>query len=142
MHYIKAKGILPSHNGMNLYRGCTHGCIYYDSRRTCYHMEHAFEDIEVKENVLELLENQLKRKRQKCMLATGSMTDSYIPLENQLQHVRQVLLLAEKYGFGFSLITKSSLVLRDIDILKRIHEKTKYVVQMTITTYDEDLCQK
>lgn len=142
MHYMKAKGILSAHNGMNLYRGCTHGCIYCDSRSNCYHMEHAFEDIEVKENALELLEDKLKRKRQKCMLATGSMTDPYIPLENQLQHVRQALLLAEKYGFGFTLITKSSLVLRDIDILQRIHEKTKCVVQMTMTTYDEELCQK
>ena len=74
MHYIKAKGILSSHNGMNLYRGCTHGCIYCDSRSVCYHMQHAFEDIEVKENAIELLEDKLKRKRQKCMLATGSMT--------------------------------------------------------------------
>lgn len=142
MHYIKAKGILSSHNGMNLYRGCTHGCIYCDSRSVCYHMEHAFEDIEVKENAIELLEDKLKRKRQKCMLATGSMTDPYIPLENQLQYVRQALLLAEKYEFGFTLMTKSSLVLRDIDILKRINEKTKCVVQMTMTTYDEELCQK
>lgn len=142
MHYSKVKGILSAHNGMNLYRGCTHGCIYCDSRSICYHMEHDFEDIEVKENAIELLEDKLKRKRQKCMLGTGSMTDPYIPLEKQLQHVRQALLLAEKYGFGFTLITKSSLVLRDIDILKRIHEKTKCVVQMTLTTYDEELCRK
>lgn len=60
MHLKKVKGILSSSNGMNLYRGCTHGCIYCDSRSKCYHMEHAFEDVEVKENAIVLLENALK----------------------------------------------------------------------------------
>lgn len=68
MHFKKAKGILSSSNGMNLYRGCSHGCIYCDSRSRCYQMEHDFEDIEIKENAIELLENALKRKRSKCML--------------------------------------------------------------------------
>ena len=75
MHFVKAKGILSSNNGMNLYWGCLHGCIYCDSRSKCYHMEHAFEDIEVKENAIELLEHALKHKRKKCMIGTGSMTD-------------------------------------------------------------------
>lgn len=127
---------------MNLYRGCTHGCIYCDSRSDCYHMNHAFEDIEVKQNALELLEDALKRKRKRCMIGTGAMTDPYIPLENDLQYVRKSLSLAEKYGFGFTLITKSTQVLRDLDILKKINEKTKCVVQMTLTTYDEQLCRK
>lgn len=142
MHYVTAKSILSASNGMNLYRGCTHGCIYCDSRSLCYHMNHAFEDIEVKENALELLEDSLKRKRKKCMIGTGAMTDPYIPVEKELQYVRKSLLLAEKYGFGFTLITKSAQVLRDLDILKRINEKTKCVVQMTLTTYDERLCRK
>ena len=142
MHYVTAKSILSASNGMNLYRGCTHGCIYCDSRSLCYHMNHAFEDIEVKENALELLEDSLKRKRKKCMIGTGAMTDPYIPVEKELQYVRKSLLLAEKYGFGFTLITKSAQVLRDLDILKRINEKTKCVVQMTLTTYDETLCRK
>ena len=142
MHYVTAKSILSASNGMNLYRGCTHGCIYCDSRSRCYHMNHAFEDIEVKENALELLEDSLKRKRKKCMIGTGAMTDPYIPVEKELQYVRKSLLLAEKYGFGFTLITKSAQVLRDLDILKRINEKTKCVVQMTLTTYDETLCRK
>ena len=102
MHYVKAKGLLSASNGMNLYRGCQHGCIYCDSRSKCYHMDHAFEDIEVKENALELLEDALRRKRTKCMLATGSMTDP----------------------------------------LRAINEKTKCVVQMTLTTCDEALCRK
>lgn len=142
MHYVNAKGILSSNNGMNLYRGCTHGCIYCDSRSRCYQMTHAFEDIEVKANALGLLEETLKRKRKKCMLGTGSMTDPYIPLELELQHVRTALELAYRYGFGFTLITKSNLVLRDLDVLVRINEATKCVVQMTLTTYDEDLCRK
>ena len=127
---------------MNLYRGCLHGCIYCDSRSTCYHIEHDFEDIEVKENALELLEDALKRKRKKCMLGTGSMTDPYLPIEQKLEHVRKALLLAYKYGFGFTLITKSNLVLRDLDILQKINEQTKCVVQMTLTTHDETLCKK
>lgn len=142
MHFKKAKGILTSSNGMNLYRGCTHGCIYCDSRSKCYHMDHDFEDIEIKENAIELLESALRRKRSKCMLGTGSMTDPYIPLEDEIGNVRKALSLAYQYGFGFTLITKSARVLRDLDLLKAINDKTKCVVQMTLTTCDEDLCRK
>ena len=142
MHFKNVKGILSSTNGMNLYRCCLHGCIYSDSRSECYCMDHDFEDVEVKANALELLENNLKRKRSKCMLATGSMSDPYIPLENELKHVRKALELAYKYGFGFTLITKSNRVLRDLDLLTAINNKTKCVVQMTLTTCDENLCKK
>ena len=142
MHYVNAKGILSVKNGMNLYRGCSHGCIYCDSRSKCYHMEHDFEDIEIKANAIELLEDALKRKRTKCMLGTGSMTDPYIPLESEIGNVRKALSLADQYGFGFALITKSNRVLRDLDLLKAINSKTKCVVQMTLTTWDEDLCKK
>lgn len=142
MHYVKAKGILSSKNGMNLYRGCSHGCIYCDSRSRCYHMEHDFEDIEVKENAIELLEHALKHKRKKCMISTGAMTDPYIPLEMQIGNVRKVLHLIYEYGFGFTLLTKSNRIMRDIDLLQKINERTKCVVQMTLTTYDEDLCRK
>ena len=142
MHFVKAKGILSAKNGMNLYRGCSHGCIYCDSRSKCYHMEHAFEDIEVKENAVELLEDALARKRKKCMIGTGSMTDPYIPLEMKLGNVRKTLELIYEYGFGFTVITKSDRILRDLDLLQKINDKTKCVVQMTLTTYDEDLCRK
>lgn len=142
MHYSKVKGILSSTNGMNLYRGCSHGCIYCDSRSKCYQMNHYFEDIEVKENAIELLETTLKRKRKKCMLGMGSMTDPYLPLEEEIQNVRKALFLIYKYGFGITLITKSNRILRDIDLLKAINEQTKCVVQMTLTTHDEDLCKK
>ena len=142
MHFVNAKSILSAKNGMNLYRGCSHGCIYCDSRSTCYHMEHDFEDIEIKANAIELLEHALKRKRAKCMLGTGSMTDLYIALECKIGNVRKALALADQYGFGFTLITKSDRVLRDLDLLKSINDKTKCVVQMTLTTCDENLCRK
>lgn len=142
MHFVKAKGILSAKNGMNLYRGCSHGCIYCDSRSNCYHMEHAFEDIEVKENAIELLKDALIRKRKKCMIGTGSMTDPYIPPEMKLGNVRKTLELVYEYGFGFTVITKSNRILRDLDLLQKINEKTKCVVQMTLTTCDEDLCRK
>lgn len=142
MHYAQAKAILSPQNGMNLYRGCTHGCIYCDSRSLCYNMQHKFEDVEVKENAIELLEDALKRKKRKCMLGTGSMTDPYIPLENQLGYMQKSLELALRYGFGFTLITKSCLVLRDIELLREINRNTKCVVQMTLTTFDQKLCSK
>lgn len=105
-------------------------------------MEHEFEDIEVKENAIELLEAALKHKRKKCMIGTGAMTDPYIPLELELGNVRKALSLIYEYGFGFTVITKSNRILRDIDLLQKINEKTKCVVQMTLTTYDEELCRK
>lgn len=140
MHFVKAKGILSSHNGMNLYRGCQHGCIYCDSRSRCYQMTHAFEDIEVKENAIVLLEQALRSKRKPCMIGTGSMSDPYIPLESQLGLTRQALEVIEKYGFGVTIQTKSDRILRDLDLLSNIHFKTKAVVQMTLTTIDDGLC--
>lgn len=108
MHFTKVKGILSSKNGMNLFRGCTHGCIYCDSRSKCYQMNHKFEDIEVKENGISLLEESLKRKRKKCMFGLGSMTDPYIKEELGLNYTRQALEIINKFGFGVTLITKSA----------------------------------
>lgn len=142
MHFVQAKSLLSSKNGMNLYRGCTHGCIYCDSRSNIYNMNHEFEDIEVKQNSLELLKKALKSKKEKCMIGTGSMTDPYVPLESKLEFVRNSLKLIYRYGFGFTCITKSDLILRDLDLLKKINEKAKTVVQVTLTTADEDLCRK
>ena len=140
MHYVTAKGIFTSDYGINLYRGCTHGCIYCDSRSQIYQMNHKFEDIEVKENAIELLKKELI-KRKPCMIGTGAMTDPYIPLESRLEFVRKALQLVYRYGFGWACITKSDLVLRDIDLLRKINEKTKAVVQVTITTADDELCR-
>ncbi len=141
MHFVKAQGILSKDNGMNLYRGCLHGCIYCDSRSRCYQMDHAFEDIAVKENALVLLEQALKVRRKRCMIGTGAMTDPYLPLEKDLRMTRGALELIYGYGFGATVLTKSDLVLRDLDILEKINRRTKAVVQMTLTTLDEGLCR-
>ena len=141
MHEVNVKGILSAKNGMNIYRGCLHGCIYCDSRSLCYQMKHKVEDIEVKANAVELLENALRRKRNKCMIGTGAMSDPYMPIEEKLGNMRKCLEVIERYGFGVTMITKSTKVLRDLDLLKKINEKSKCVVQMTLTTYDEDLCR-
>ena len=140
MHYVNSKSILSTKNGMNLYRGCSHGCIYCDSRSEVYNMNHGFEDIEVKQNSVELLKKELI-KRDKAMIGTGAMTDPYIPAEKQLKYLRKSLELILRYGFGFTCITKSDLVLRDLDLLKKINDKSKAVVQMTLTTADDELCR-
>lgn len=141
MHFINAKGILSAKNGMNLYRGCTHGCIYCDSRSKCYQFTHPFEDIEVKQNAPELLEQALRSKRKKCMIGTGAMCDPYMHCEEQLGLTRKCLEIIDRYEFGVTIQTKSNRILRDLDLLKSINEKAKCVVQMTLTTYDEDLCK-
>ncbi len=141
MHFVDAKGILSSTNGMNLYRGCTHGCIYCDARSKCYQFTHEFEDIEVKQNAPQLLEQALRSKRKKCMIGTGSMCDPYMHCEEQLQLTRRCLEIIDRYEFGLAIQTKSDRILRDLDLLKSINQKAKCVVQMTLTTFDEDLCK-
>lgn len=141
VNYKEYKTILSTKNNMNIYRGCTHGCIYCDSRSEIYGMTYTFENIEVKSNAVELLDKALSKKRNKCMITTGAMTDPYIPLEKEIRNTRKCLEVIEKHGFGVSLLTKSDLILRDIDILKRINQKSKCVVQITLTTYDEKLCK-
>lgn len=141
MHYKQYKSILSPKNGVNIYRGCLHGCIYCDSRSKCYQMAHDFEDIEVKTNAPVMLDAELRKKRKKCMIGTGSMTDPYNPLEETLMYTRRCLEVVDKYGFGLSIITKSALILRDLDLLKSISQKAKCVVQITLTTFDEALCK-
>lgn len=141
MHYADFKTILSPKNGMNIYRGCTHGCIYCDSRSACYQMEHDFEDIEVKRNAPQILEEQLKRRRRPGMISTGAMCDPYIHLEDELEVVRQCLEVIEKYGFGLAIQTKSARILRDMDLLTAINSRTKCVVEITLTTFNEGLCK-
>jgi len=141
MHYADYKTVLSPSNGMNIFRGCTHGCIYCDSRSNCYQMEHDFEDVRIKRNAPEILGEQLKRRRKKAMISTGAMTDPYIHIETKIEYTRKCLEVIEKHGFGVSLQTKSNRVLRDLDLLKRINAKTKAVVEMTLTTHDEQLCK-
>jgi DNA repair photolyase len=140
MHYADYKTILSPRNNMNLYRGCTHGCIYCDARSKCYQIAHDFEDIEVKRDAAEILEAQLRRRRRPGMITTGSMCDPYIPLEDSLRLTRRCLEIIWRYGFGLSILTKSARVTRDIDLLRAINERAKCVVQMTLTTYDARLC--
>ncbi len=141
MHFKEAKTLLSSKNGINIYRGCSHGCIYCDSRSDCYRMDHAFEDIEVKINAPALLEDALRRRKKRCMIGTGSMCDPYMPIENELNLTRSCTQIIDRYGFGLTVITKSNAVLRDLDLLKSINEKSKCVVQMTLTTHDDALCR-
>ena len=144
MHFIDAKGILTGsggYYGMNIYRGCTHGCIYCDSRSRCYQFTHPFEDIEVKQNAPELLEMTLKSKRKKCMIGTGAMSDPYMHCEEELQLTRRCLEIILENGFGAAVQTKSDRILRDIDLLSEINRSAKCAVQMTLTTYDNDLCR-
>lgn len=141
MHTIQAKGILRADNGMNIYRGCTHGCIYCDARSDCYQMKHEFEDIEVKENAPELLEAALRSKRRRCMIGTGAMCDPYLHLERELRLTRRCLEIIGKHGFGVTVLTKSDMITRDIGLLADINEKAKAVAQMTLTTADDELCR-
>ena len=143
MHFVDAKGILiggKGRYGMNIYRGCSHGCVYCDSRSRCYQFTHAFEDIEVKRNARELLEQALRSKREKCMIGTGSMSDPYMHCEEQLGLTRQCLEVISRYGFGAAIQTKSDRILRDIGLLEEINRKAKCVVQVTLTTWDDRLC--
>lgn len=141
MHEVFAKTILSPKNGMNIYRGCSHGCIYCDARSKCYGMTHEFEDIEVKINAPQLLERALRKKKTGCMIATGAMCDPYLHIEEKLGLTRQCLEIINRYGFGLTILTKSARILRDLDLLRSIHQQSKCVVQMTVTTYDENLCR-
>ena len=144
MHFVNAKGILSGSGGfygMNIYRGCTHGCVYCDSRSRCYQFTHPFEDIEVKQNAPQLLEKALKSKRKRCMIGTGAMSDPYMHCEEKLKLTEKCLEIIRDHGFGAAIQTKSDLIMRDIDLLDEINRSAKCVVQMTLTTYDDDLCR-
>ena len=139
MHEVEAKALLSRWNGMNLYRGCTHGCIYCDSRSRCYQFTHSFEDVAVKRNGPELLESILRRRRRPVMISTGSMSDPYQPCEENQRLTRRCLELIEQYGFGATVITKSDRVLEDLELFERIHRRAKSVLQMTLTVADDGL---
>lgn len=141
MHFVNVKGLLSAQNGMNVYRGCSHGCIYCDARSKCYGFTHQFEDIEVKQNAPELLEKALRSKRKRCMIGTGAMCDPYLHCENKLQITRKCLEIIDRHAFGVTVLTKSDRILRDLELLKSINQKAKTVVQITLTTYDETLCR-
>lgn len=139
MHLVDAKGLLSPSGTMNIYRGCQHGCIYCDARSRCYNMQHDFEDIEVKQNSPELLQSELSRKRAVSMIGTGSMSDPYMPIESELKLTQRCLEIVEKQGFGIRLLTKSPAVLRDLELFEQINRNAKAVIEMTLTTADDEL---
>lgn len=150
MEYITAKTIVTrtknenwfgSNYNMNIYRGCSHGCIYCDSRSECYHVED-FDRVRSKENATLIIRNDLKSKTKKGVIATGSMSDPYNPFEKNLNLTRESLKLINEFAFGAAITTKSPLITRDIDILKNIKSHSPTIVKMTITTYDDILCKK
>lgn len=126
---------------MNLYRGCCHGCIYCDSRSDCYQIAD-FDQVAVKENAISILEKELKAKQNKGIIGIGSMSDTYNPFEKKQCITRQALSLVARYGFGVSVVTKSDLIVRDIDILKEIQKNAPVICKLTITTVDDDLSKK
>ena len=148
MEFIKAKTILSKVKygnewygidyNMNLYRGCSHRCIYCDSRSNCYHIEN-FDLVRGKENALYILEQELSKKRKKGIIGIGSMSDTYNPLEKEYEQTRGALKLISKYGFGVSIDTKSDLILRDIVLLKEINSKNNVIIKFTITTPNDEL---
>ena len=123
---------------MNLYKGCCHGCIYCDSRSECYQIEN-FDEVCLKENAIEILEKELRSKRQKGVIGLGAMSDTYNPFEKKYEVTRKALELINKYSFGVSIETKSDLIIRDIDILKIIAKKHSTIIKITITTNNDDL---
>jgi len=125
---------------MNIYRGCPHGCIYCDSRSTCY-QNTDFDTVKVKENALQIIRDDLRRKVKTGVVASGSMSDPYNPLEEELKLTRNALELINAFGFGASLCTKSPLVARDVDVLCDIKKHSPVIVNMSITTADDNLCR-
>ena len=140
MRYVDAKRIIQPNNNFNLYRGCSHGCIYCDSRSTCYEVGE-FENIAVKKDAIQKVERELQSKRKRAILSTGGMSDPYVHLEKELCLTQGVLKLIQKYRFGVSVLTKSDLILRDLEIYKNINDNHKAIVQLTITTTDDELAQ-
>lgn len=126
---------------VNLYKGCSHGCIYCDSRSQCYRIKD-FDTVKVKANAIEILNSELRNKKRKGIVGMGSMSDPYNPLEKEFNLSRQALKLFDYYGFGVGITTKSDLVLKDLDLLQRIHQKKCAVVNVTITTADDACASK
>lgn len=150
MEYIKAKHIVTKGPGdswfgedynMNIYKGCCHGCIYCDSRSDCYRIER-FDQVRAKENALEIIRDDLRRKAKRGVVATGAMSDPYNPFEKDLLLTRHALELVSAFGFGSAITTKSDLIIRDIDVLEEIKEHSPVLCKITITTCDDNLCRK
>ncbi|MFC1923199.1 radical SAM protein [Chloroflexota bacterium] len=125
---------------MNLCRGCQHQCIYCDSRSECYQIEN-FNDVLVKANAVDLLRDELSRKRVKGTIGTGSMNDPYMPLEAKRNLTGQALQVIADHHFPVHIVTKSDLVLKDLNLLLEIN-RVYAAVSFTITTADDELAKK
>lgn len=151
MEFISAKSILQkaSHGeewfgidyNMNLYKGCSHGCIYCDSRSNCYQVED-FDRVRAKANEIEILNYELKSKRKKGVIGIGAMSDTYNPFEKKYEITRQALKLISNYHFGVSIETKSNLIIRDIDLFQQINKTSDVILKFTITTANDELSKK
>lgn len=148
MEFIETKTILQKANhgnewfgidyNMNLYKGCSHKCIYCDSRSNCYQIED-FDRVRAKRDEIEILNLELKNKRKKGVIGIGAMSDTYNPFEKKYEITRQALKLISYYNFGVSIETKSNLITRDIDLFKEINSKADIILKFTITTADDEL---
>ncbi|MCI8276662.1 MAG: radical SAM protein [Clostridia bacterium] len=151
MEFIEAKTILKkaSHGeewfgidyNMNLYKGCSHKCIYCDSRSNCYQVEN-FDKVRAKKGEIEILNKELRAKRKKGVIGIGAMSDTYNPFEKQYEITRKALKLISYYNFGVSIETKSNLIVRDIDIFKEINKKASVILKFTITSADDNLSRQ
>ncbi|MBB6714004.1 SPL family radical SAM protein [Clostridium gasigenes] len=151
MEHIDAKTIISQYiennqwfginYNMNIYKGCCHGCIYCDSRSSCYGIED-FDRVRAKDNAVEIIRKELRGKRKKGVVGTGAMSDPYNPFEKRERLTRGALKQINNFNFGVAIATKSSLITRDIDILKKIKEHSPVLIKMTITTLDDELCSK
>jgi len=153
---IKAKSILRkhkkidswfiSHYGMNLYRGCAHNCVYCDGRSEGYYVDGEFgQDVSVKVNAIEILRRELDPKRKRTPLKRsyimmgGGVGDSYQPAERKYQLTRRALHLVHEYGFPVHVLTKSTLVERDIDILRKINQQDRAIVSFSFSSADDKI---
>lgn len=151
MEYIPAKTIVTKtksadywfgiNYNMNIYKGCCHGCIYCDSRSECYRIDD-FDRVRAKENALQIIRDDLRRKVKTGVVGTGAMSDPYNPFEKSLMLTRHALELVDAFGFGAAIATKSPLITRDMDILEGIQEHSPVLCKITVTTADDELCKK
>lgn len=151
MEYIETKQLLIKNKNpnewfgfdytVNLYKGCNHGCIYCDSRSQCYRIDN-FDQVRAKKDAISILNKELRNKKKKGIVGLGSMSDPYNSFEREERLTQEILKLLDYYGFGVGIHTKSNLVLRDLDLLKRIQTHSQVVVNVTITTSNDELSKK
>lgn len=139
--YAEHKSWFGNNYNMNIYKGCCHGCIYCDSRSECYRINN-FDTVRAKKDAIALINKELKSKKRTGVIGTGAMSDPYNPFEKEYSLTRGALELINIHGFGVSIATKSDLITRDIDILKKIKSHSPVIVKITITTCDDELCKK